>query len=82
MTDSVDFYNKYLSVLKGRYNNLMNDVIHLETQNILLTEALESRTKENASLGEEIDRLNATISSQQEASKTRKATTKSVETEE
>jgi len=80
MSDNVEFFNKYVSVLKNKYNNMMNDMLQLETHNLLLNEALEARAQENATLKEEIDRLNATISSN--STKAKKTTIKSVETEE
>jgi len=80
MSDNVEFFNKYVSVLKNKYNNMMSDMLQLETHNLLLNEALEARAQENATLKEEIDRLNATISSN--STKAKKTTIKSVETEE
>lgn len=80
MSDNVEFFNKYVSVLKNKYNNIMSDMLQLETHNLLLNEALEAGAQENAALKEEIDRLNATISS--DSTKAKKTTIKSVETEE
>jgi hypothetical protein len=54
---NVDFYNKYLSVLKTKYNNLINDMIHLETQNLLLNDVVQSNLKEIEQLKSEISKL-------------------------
>jgi hypothetical protein len=54
---NVDFYNKYLSVLKTKYNNLINDMIHLETQNLLLNDVVQSNLKQIEELKSEISKL-------------------------
>jgi metal-responsive CopG/Arc/MetJ family transcriptional regulator len=54
---NLEFYNKYLSVLKTKYNNLINDMIHLETQNLLLNDVVQSNLKEIEELKSEISKL-------------------------
>jgi predicted nuclease with TOPRIM domain len=71
MSDSnVEFYNKYLSVLKGKYTNSINDMLHLETQNILLNEIVQKNMKEIEDLKKEIEELKASISNSNKPKKT------------
>jgi hypothetical protein len=67
---NVDFYNKYLSVLKTKYNNLINDMIHLETQNLLLNDVVQSNLKQIEELKSEISKLS------ESNNKTKKSSTK------
>jgi hypothetical protein len=73
---NVDFYNKYLSVLKTKYNNLINDMIHLETQNLLLNDVVQSNLKQIEELKSEISKLS------ESNNKTKKSSTKTEMVEE
>lgn len=57
MTDNTAFYNKYVQVLKARFDNLNNDVIHLETQLILAKEELDKKIEQVNVLQSEIEKL-------------------------
>ena len=59
MSDTTNFYNKYVQVLKTRFDNAMNDVIHLETQLILAKEELENQKAHIESLESKLEKETA-----------------------
>jgi len=57
MTDNTAFYNKYVQVLKTRFDNLNNENIQLETQLLLVKEELDSKIEQVNVLESEIEKL-------------------------
>jgi len=59
MSDDVNknFVNKYIQVLKNKYDQQTNDLISVEAQLIMLKENVEILSKENETLKEEIEKL-------------------------
>ena len=55
---NMEFYNKYVQVLKGRYDSLQGDLINMEAQLILVKEALAEKTTEAEVMAAEIQKLN------------------------
>ena len=54
---NMEFYNKYVQVLKGRYDSLQGDLINMEAQLILVKEALAEKTQEAENMAAEIEKL-------------------------
>jgi len=54
---NMEFYNKYVQVLKGRYDSLQGDLINMEAQLILVKEALAEKTQEAEDMAAEIEKL-------------------------
>ena len=51
------FVNKYIQVLKGKYDNLNNDMLNMEVQVSFLREAIEEKDKQIVQLVEEFEKL-------------------------
>ena len=64
------FVNKYIRVLKTRYDALMNDIINLETQFNLLKDVNEEQTLVIQKLNEKVSILEEQLTSQKSARST------------
>lgn len=51
------YVNKYIQVLKGKYDNLNNDMLNMEVQVSFLREAVEEKDQQILQLNEEIEKL-------------------------
>lgn len=71
------YVNKYIQVLKGKYDNLNNDMLNMEVQVSFLREAIEEKDKEILQLNEEIEKLK-----KQKKPSSRSTKTESVQEEE
>ena len=51
------YVNKYIRVLKEKYDNLNNDILNMEVSMSFLREAVEEKDKEIVQLREEVEKL-------------------------